>query len=75
MYNMAKKPCTPNKGKRSAKRVGGKCVSYGKKGVTPSPGTKRGDSYCARSAKIKGSGPANRLARKAWGCKGSKSKK
>lgn len=72
---MPKKSCTPNKGKRSAKRVNGKCVSYGKKGVTPKPGSKKAQSYCARSAKIKGSGAANRLARKAWGCKGSKSKK
>jgi hypothetical protein len=71
---MAKGPCKPTKGKRSAKRVNGKCVSYGKKGVTPKPGTKKGDAYCARSAKIKGSGAANRLARKSWGCKGAKSR-
>ncbi len=71
---MAKKACKPRKGKASAKRVGGKCVSYGKKGVKPGkPGSKRWKSYCARSAKIKGSGPANRLARKRWKC-GSKGK-
>lgn len=70
-----KKKCTPQKGKRSAKRVDGKCVSYGVEGVTPKPGTPKGDAYCARSAKIKGSGAANRLARDAWGCSGSKSKK
>jgi hypothetical protein len=31
-----------------------KTVRFGQKGATISPGSKRGDSYCARSAKIKG---------------------
>ena len=44
------------------------------------PGTSKGDSYCARSAKIKGDWKSdpnspNRLSRKKWGCKGSKSMK
>lgn len=65
---MAKK-CTPRKGKASCKVVNGKKVSYGKKGVTPGkPGSKRQKAYCARSAKIKNSGPANKLARKRWKC-------
>lgn len=42
------------------------------------PGTAKGDAYCARSAKIKGDwkddpNSPNRLSRKKWGCKGSKS--
>ena len=54
-----KKPCKPSKGKRFAKRVDGKCRSYGQKGKAKDggdrirPGTKKGDAYCARSAKIK----------------------
>ena len=55
-----------------------KTVRYGQKGSTISPGTKRGDSYCARSAKIKGDWKSdpnspNSLSRKKWRCKGSKS--
>ena len=54
-----KKACKPSKGKRFAKRVNGKCRSYGQKGQAKGggdrirPGTKKGDAYCARSAKIK----------------------
>ena len=44
------------------------------------PGTSKGDSYCARSAKIKGDWKSdpnspNNLTRKKWRCKGSKSMK
>lgn len=44
------------------------------------PGTKKGDAYCARSLKIKGDwkndpNSPNRLSRKKWKCKGSKSMK
>jgi hypothetical protein len=44
------------------------------------PGTKKGDAYCARSAKIKGDWKSdpnspNALSRKKWRCKGSKSMK
>ena len=57
-----------------------KTVKYGQKGATISPGTKRGDSYCARSAKIKGDWKSdenspNNLSRKKCKCKGSKSTK
>ena len=57
-----------------------KTVKYGQKGATISPGTKRGDAYCARSAKIKGDWKSdpnspNNLSRKKWGCVGSKSQK
>ena len=80
----AKKPCKPSKGKRFAKRVNGKCRSYGQKGQAKGggdrirPGTKKGDAYCARSAKIKKcKNPpcANALSRKKWKCRGSKSMK
>lgn len=55
-----------------------KTVRFGQKGATISPGSKRGDSYCARSAKIKGDWKSdpnspNALSRKKWRCKGSKS--
>jgi len=79
-----KKPCKPSKGKRFAKRVDGKCRSYGQKGQAKGggdrirPGTKKGDAYCARSAKIKKcKNPpcANALSRKKWKCRGSKSMK
>jgi len=79
-----KKACKPSKGKRFAKRVNGKCRSYGQKGKAKDggdrirPGTKKGDAYCARSAKIKKcKNPpcANALSRKKWKCRGSKSMK
>ena len=79
-----KKACKPSKGKRFAKRVNGKCRSYGQKGKAKDggdrirPGTKKGDAYCARSAKIKKcKNPpcANDLSRKKWKCRGSKSMK
>ena len=55
-------------------------VSYGQKGAKVSPGSKRGDAYCARSAKIKGDwkndpNSPNNLSRKRWRCKGAKSMK
>ena len=76
------KACKPSKGKRFAKRVDGKCRSFGQSGQAKSggdrirPGTKKGDAYCARSAKIKKcKNPpcANALSRKKWKCRGSKS--
>jgi|TARA_R110000824_G_scaffold32156_2_gene103986 hypothetical protein len=80
----AKKPCNPSKGKRFAKRVDGKCRSYGQSGQAKSggdrirPGTKKGDAYCARSAgikKCKNPPCANTLSRKKWKCRGKKSMK
>lgn len=55
-------------------------VSHGQKGVKTSPGSSRGDAYCARSAGIKGdwkSDPKspNNLSRKKWKCRGKKSMK
>ena len=77
-----KKKCKPSKGKRFAKRVDGKCRSFGQKGKAKGggdrirPGTKKGHAYCARSAKIKKcKNPpcANTLSRKKWKCQGSRS--
>ena len=77
-----KKACKPSKGKRFAKRVDGKCRSFGQAGQAKSggdrirPGTKKGDAYCARSLKIKKcKNPpcANALSRKKWKCRGAKS--
>ena len=68
----------PAKGKAIAVVVGGKKRSVGQAGVTPQPGTKKGDAYCARTAKIpkcKNPPCANQISRKRWGCVGSKSKK
>ena len=77
-----KKKCKPSKGKRFAKRVDGKCRSFGQKGKASDggdrirPGTKKAHAYCARSAKIKKcKNPpcANALSRKKWKCQGSRS--
>ena len=74
--------CKPSKGKRFAKRVNGKCRSFGQKGKAKGggdrirPGTKKAHAYCARSAKIKKcKNPpcANTLSRKKWKCQGSRS--
>ena len=80
----------PAKGKKSSKtytnpETGRKNKrSYGQKGSTISPGTSKGDSYCARSfgikkglSKKKQNDPntANNLSRKEWKCKGAKSSK
>jgi len=74
--------CKPSKGKRFAKRVNGKCRSYGQAGKAKKggdrirPGTAKGNAYCARSAKIKKcKNPpcANALSRKKWKCQGSRS--
>jgi hypothetical protein len=59
-------------------------VKYGQAGKAADggdrirPGTAKGDAYCARSAKIKGDwkddeNSPNRLSRKKWRCRGSKS--
>lgn len=73
----------PAKGKASVKVTkSGKRVSYGQKGASVKPGTKKGDSYCARSAAQMKKHPSAaknpnsplRLSRKKWRCSGSKSK-
>lgn len=67
-----------------------KTVRYGQKGASIKPGTKKGDSYCARSLGIKkemiakGGKAAkkardpnspNNLSRKKWKCSGAKSRR
>lgn len=59
-----------------------KTVRYGAKGYKIKPGTKAGDSYCARSLGIAKKHPSardpnspNALSRKKWKCKGAKSMK
>lgn len=66
----------PNKGKAVEKTVDGKKRSYGQAGKTPTPGTKRAHSYCARSNNIpdcKDPPCANTLSRKRWKCQGDRS--
>lgn len=61
-----------------------KTVGYGAKGYSIAPGTKRGDSYCARSLGIKkrlskkkqnDPNSPNNLSRKKWKCSGAKSRR
>ena len=82
MDEAKKKSCKPSKGKRFAKRVDGKCRSFGQAGKAKGggdrirPGTAKGDAYCARSAgikKCKNPPCANTLSRKKWKCRGKKS--
>ena len=79
----------PAKGKKFVKSVKNKTtgrtkkVSYGAKGYSISPGTKKGDSYCSRSAgqmkkhpkAAKDPNSPLRLSRKKWKCSGSKSRR
>jgi len=56
----------------------GKVVEHGQKGATIKPGTKKGDSYCARSyaqllefpEAAKNPCSPLRLSRKKWRCRG-----
>jgi hypothetical protein len=62
--------------KKFTATIDGKTRSFGAKGYSISPGTPKGDNYCARSSGIKTcKNPpcANALSRKAWGCRGKKS--
>ena len=80
-----KKGCKPSKGKKYARRVKGKCVSYGAKGYKIAPGTSKGNSYCARSygdMKSHGKDCSGKdrstplcLSRKKWKCSGKYSRK
>lgn len=72
------------KNKKYKTTVNGKEIHYGEKGYRIKPGTKAGDSYCARSYGItdKTGRPtrndpksANYHSRKVWHCKGKKSMK
>ena len=73
---MAKITRSQTKDKKYAVEVGGKTINFGAKGYRIKPGTSAGDSYCARSAGIKGANDrssANYWARQLWSCRGSKS--
>jgi len=67
----------PRVSKKAAKKYADG-TTYRSKGKTikriSKPGTKRGDAYCARSSGQKQTEKV-RVRRKAWGCKGKKSKK
>lgn len=78
----------PAKGKKYVKLVKNpktgrtRKVSYGARGYTIAPGTKKGDSYCARSYGIKkraknpnDPNSPNNLSRKKWKCSGKKSRR
>jgi hypothetical protein len=67
-------------GKKWATLVGNKIVYHGQKGVRISPGSRRGQSYCARSFGITKIYPSARLktsanyqSRLKWKCRGKKS--
>jgi len=67
-----------NKKYRVTNTTGQVIADYGAKGMRMYPGTKRGDSYCARSSGIKGTNDinsANYWARLDWNCKDKKSLK
>lgn len=62
--------------KKYVAKIDGKTRRFGAKGYSISPGTPKGDNYCARSSGIKkcANPPCpNDLSRKAWGCRGKKS--
>jgi len=63
-------------------KVGNKIILHGQKGVRISPGTKRGNSYCARSlgiarkfANARKVDSPNYQSRRKWKCKGEVSLK
>jgi len=86
-----KKGCKPSKGKKFARRVKGRCVSYGQAGKAKGggarikPGTGKGNAYCARSygdmkshgkdCSGKDRGTPLCLSRQKWKCSGKYSKK
>ena len=86
-----KKACKPSKGKKFARRVKGRCVSYGQAGKAKGggarikPGTGKGNAYCARSygdmkshgkdCSGKDRGTPLCLSRQKWKCSGKYSRK
>ena len=73
---MAKITRSDAKDKKYKVEVNGKIINFGAKGYRIKPGTDAGDSYCARSEKIKGAKDresANYWARQLWSCRGDKS--
>jgi len=75
---MAKVTRSNRKGKKYKVTYQGKDIHFGASGYRIKPGTPAGDSYCARSAGIKGASDKstpNYWARRLWGCQGTKSVK
>lgn len=73
---MAKVQRSDREGKKYKVVVGGKEIHFGASGYRVKPGTPAGDSYCGRSAAIKGANDRttpNYWARKLWSCRGTKS--
>lgn len=62
-------------GKKYKIKVGEREIHFGAKGYRIKPGTKHGDSYCARSSGIKNLKgiDANDASRAMWRCRGKKS--
>ena len=63
-------------GKKYKVEVNGKEIHFGASGYRIKPNTDAGNSYCARSAGIKGANDIttpNYWARQLWSCKGDKS--
>jgi len=63
-------------GKKYSVEVDGKKIHFGASGYRIKPGTDAGNSYCARSEKIKGANDKstpNYWARQLWSCEGNKS--
>jgi hypothetical protein len=58
---MAKIQKSKAKGKKYKVEVDGKTINFGAKGYRIKPGTEAGDSYCARSAGIRGRTIRDRL--------------
>lgn len=73
---MAKIQRSDREGKKYKVNVNGTDVHFGASGYRIKPNTDAGDSYCARSAKIKGANDRtspNYWARQLWSCRGTKS--
>ena len=56
-------------------KIDGKTIHFGQKGAKASPGTPRGDAFCARHKPTKNKKSAQYWARKIWNCRGTKSVK
>jgi hypothetical protein len=73
---MAKISRSTREGKKYSVEYKGKIIHFGAQGYRIKPGTDAGDSYCARSEKIKGAkdpSTANYWARQLWSCRGDQS--
>ena len=68
------RPTAKGKKKSAVRLSDGRRINFGQAGERVSPGTARGDAFCARSIGANSRGfNANTLARIDWGCNGRKS--